>query len=93
MNNFEEVIDLSKNIVTTFKGKILVIKKPYLYFGPVTLQYLPNGGIQTIYQNQLVINCKNGFIASKEVEYEGKNFTIEEFSKQYGELVNTILPN
>ena len=93
MTNFEELLDLSKNIITTFKGKILNIKRPYLYFGPVTLQYLPYGGIQLVYDHQLILTTKNGFVASKELSYDGKELTVDEFVKLYPELVNEILPN
>ncbi len=83
----------TKNIETLFLGKNLILKNIYLYQGPLTMQYLPFGGIQMIYNNQMVINTNIGYIATKEVEYDGKIYSIEKFSNLYPHLVNLVLPN
>ena len=87
-------LDLNtKNIETLFLGKKLILKNIYLYQGPLTMQYLPFGGIQMIYNNQMVINTNIGYIATKKVEYDGKIYSIEEFSNLYNHLINLVLPN
>lgn len=81
------------DIETRLFGKKLVLKNIYFYDGPITLQYLPHGGIQAIFNDIMIINTKNGFIATNEVEYDGLNYTINEFSYLYNDLVNIVLPN
>ena len=89
---FNNITLNQKNIETMFKGKKLILKNIYQYNGPITLQYLPVGGIQIIYQGQMVINCNLGFIATKEVEYNGICYSVQEFSNLYKDLVNYVLP-
>ena len=93
MTDFNLDIDLSKDIETTFHGKKLTLKNPYAYYGPITLQYLPYGGIQAVFDYQIIINCKNGFIASKEVIYDGKEMTSKQFIESFDNIVNEVLPN
>ncbi len=85
--------NIDKDIVTKYNGKTLVLKNVYIYDGPVTLQYLPSGGIQLIYNDELVIRINDGFIACKEVIYDNKNYLINDFYKIHNNLINTILPN
>ena len=93
MTDFNYPIDLSSNIVTTFHGKILILKDLYLYDGPITLQYLPYGGIQSTFGYQLILNCRNGFIASKSVVYDGKEMSSKQFIEMFDHVVNEVLPN
>ncbi len=88
-----EIPEYFQDIETKFKGKKLILKNIFLYDGPITMQYLPNGGIQSLFHNNLIIKTESGFIATKEVEYDGINYTIGEFSIMYDDLVNTVLPN
>ena len=93
MTDFNSYIDLSKDIITSYNKKQLIIKNPYLYNGPITMQYLPYGGIQSIYDYKIIINCKNGFIASDFVIYDGIAMSSKQFIDNNSNLVNTILPN
>lgn len=93
MTDFSELIDLNKDIITTYNGKTLIIKRPYLYYGPITMQYLPYGGIQSVYDYKIIINCKNGFVASDFVIYDGIAMSSKQFIVNNNNLVNTVLPN
>lgn len=94
MTNFNEFIDFRVPLKTTFRGKELTLYHCYLYQGPITLQALPYGGIQSIYQYHLIIYTKSGFVACDEIEYDGFFMTAKEFINQYEQqLVNTVLPN
>ena len=89
-NHLEGLVD---EIETTLFGKKIILKNLYRYDGPLTMQYLPNGGIQMIINNQMVISTNIGYLATKEVEYEGLLYSIEELSHKYKNLVNLVLPN
>lgn len=94
MTNFNEFIDFRVPLKTTFRGKELILYHCYLYQGPITLQALAYGGIQSIYQYHLIIYTKSGFVACDEIEYDGFFMTAKEFINQYEQqLVNTVLPN
>lgn len=94
LNSFDYSInDMGKSITTKYDGKMLILLNVYLYDGPITLQYLPSGGIQTIYNNELVIRVKDGFIACKSVIYDCNYYSINAFVKLYPNLINQILPN
>ena len=90
---FNNLNNLKGNIKTTLLGKELILKDLYRYQGPLTLQYLPNGGIQMIYQNQMIINTNLGYLATKKVIYDGIEYSIEELQKIVPNLVNLVLPN
>lgn len=90
---FNNLNNLKGNIKTTLLGKELILKDLYQYQGPLTLQYLPNGGIQMIYQNQMIINTNLGYLATKKVMYDGIEYSIEELQKIVPNLVNLVLPN
>ncbi|MBQ8207034.1 MAG: hypothetical protein IJZ77_06180 [Bacilli bacterium] len=93
MTDFNELIDLNNDIITTYNGKTLIIKRPYLYYGPITMQYLPYGGIQSVYDYKIIINCKNGFVASDYIIYDGIAMSSKQFILNNNNLVNTVLPN
>lgn len=59
MTNFNECIDFRAPLKTTFQGKELILYHCYLYQGPITLQALPYGGIQSFYQYHLIIYTKS----------------------------------
>lgn len=92
LTNFNEEINMDEDIYTTYNGKYLVLKDIYRYVGPITLQYLPYGGIQALFDHQIIINTKSGFIASRNVIYDGISMSSEEFISKHDNLVNTILP-
>lgn len=83
---------MRNDIITTLYGKLLILKNVYDYDGPITLQYLPIGGIQAIFDNAMIINSRYGFIATEEVVYDGIRYTIRKFKKKFPNLVNLVLP-
>ena len=91
--NFDSKININDDIYTTYKNKELILKHVFYYDGPITLQYLPNGGIQSTFNYNLIINSKYGFIACKYVIYDNKKLTLFDFINSNKDLVNTILPN
>lgn len=94
MVDFCKPIDLSNNrLETMYNGRKLVLFNPKMYEGPITLQALPYGGIQSIYNNQLIIYTKNGFISTDLVEYNGILMTTKKFIEIEDNLVNQILPS
>ena len=90
---FSNLVSYTNDIETTLYGKKLILKNLYQYVGPLTMQYLPYGGIQMIINGQMVISTNIGYLATKEVEYDGIYYTINEFSNRFSNLVNLILPN
>lgn len=94
MTNFNFPIDINNNIKTTFNKKELILKNLYFYDGSITRQYLPYGGIQSIMNYSLIINCVNGFIASDNLIFDNREMTSKEFIRIMGEnIVNQVLPN
>lgn len=79
------------DIKTVYNNKSLILKDVYNYNGIITLQYLPNGGIQMIRNDEMIINYNNGFVATKLVNYDGVDYNIKEFSKIFPNLVNQVL--
>ena len=63
------------------------------YAGPITLQYLPNGGIQSVFGGNLIIKVNNGFLKVDKVIFENKEMNSKEFISLIGEdkLVNFVL--
>ena len=63
------------------------------YVGPVTLQYLPNGGIQSLFGGNLIVKVNNGFLKVTKIHFEKKDFTSKEFISFIGEenLANQVL--
>ena len=90
---FNNLNSYKNDIETTLYGKKLILKNLYQYVGPLTMQYLPYGGIQMIINGQMVISTNLGYLATKEVEYDGVNYTINEFIQRFSNLVNLVLPN
>ncbi len=80
------------DLVTVFDNKKLILKNLKPYNGIITLQYLPNGGIQMIRDNKMIINYNNSFIYTEEVNFDNQNYKIIEFTKLYPNLVNQVLP-
>lgn len=79
-------------LITKFNNKELVLKNIKPYNGIITLQYLPNGGIQMIRDNKMIVNFNNAFYYTEEVNYDNKDYSIMEFNKMFKNLVNTVLP-
>ena len=83
----------NNNLTTTLFGKKLVLHNVRQYNGPVTMQLLPFGGIQTVFGGNLVINCKNGFFTCDNVTYDQQQYATKDFVKLFDNLVNLVLPN
>ena len=84
---------IGQDIETMLFGKKLILKNVQLYDGPVTLQLLPYGGIQSVYDYNLIINTKQGFIYPLDIFYDDAHFTTKDFIIKYSNLVNLVLPN
>lgn len=93
MTDFSKPIDLNKPIITTFKNKSLILNNLFFYDGPITRQLLPYGGIQGVNDYLLIINCKNGFIASNDLIYDNNKMSSKEFILMFEDVVNEVLPN
>ncbi len=92
--DFNQDFDFINNTgYTYFNGKKLVLVKYYNYIGPITLQYLPNGGIQSVFNYHLIIKVNNGFIACDELIYDGVKMNSKTFIMKYPNLINQVLPS
>ena len=91
--NFENEVHMGEDLYTTYQGKELVLKEVYRYFGPVTMQYLPYGGIQSVFNYQLIITTKSGFITTDFVIYDGQEMPVKDFIEKFPDLVNEVLPS
>lgn len=75
-----------------FKNQLLIFTKFYCYFGPITLQYLPSGAIQSLNNNELIIKVNNGFLAIKELMINNITISSKQFINEHKkELLNAIL--
>ncbi|MDE6656615.1 MAG: hypothetical protein K2J85_06470 [Anaeroplasmataceae bacterium] len=91
--DFNEEVIIGSDIYTTYQGKELVLKDVYRYYGPTTMQYLPYGGVQSVYDYQIIITTKSGFIATRNVIYDGKELSSKEFILLFPDIVNEVLPS
>ena len=92
MTDFNKLIDLNNPIVTTFNKKELILLDPYMYEGPITMQFLPFGGIQSVYNYHIILNTFNGFIAVDYVIYDNEKMTSQQFIERFDNIVNIVLP-
>ena len=93
MNNFNNIINEHEDVITTFKGKTLILKDMQTYDGPITMQYLPNGGIQSIYNYHIIINTLKGFMFCDILIYDDKKMSSKQFIEMFSNIVNEVLPN
>lgn len=93
--DFNKDIDfnLTNSGYTYFKKEKLVLLNFYSYNGPITMQYLPNGGIQSTYNYHLIIKVNNGFLACDNLIYKNKKISSREFIENNKDLINFILPS
>ncbi len=91
--DFQNPVVPGMNIVTTYLRKTLILENVYFYDGPITMQYLPYGGIQSVFHHRLILAAKNGFITCDSVIYDGKRMTVQAFTDAHENLVNVVLPN
>ncbi len=96
-----QVLDFNKDIDYTSQAilKATFLDKPIYfvtyepYFGPITMQYLPNGGIQSLFSGYLIIKVNNGFMKVSQLIFQNQNYTSFEFIAKYPDLVNQVLQN
>ena len=92
--DFSKPIDYNQPILMTyFQKEPIIFTKFGPYHGPVTLQYLPYGGIQSVFHGHLIIHIVNGFMSVDELIYQGIIYQSDEFITRYPDLVNQVLPN
>lgn len=93
--DFEKDFDFeSKDFYkANLNGEELIFTSFKKYDGPITLQFLPNGGIQSLFGYILIIKVNNGFLGVEELIYKGKKMSSKEFIElnKDKELVNQIL--
>lgn len=90
--DFNEEVTIGQDIITEYLGKMLILKRVRKYNGPITMQSLPYGGIQSTYHGYLIIYTKSGFIHPTYVVYDDQNYTETEFVELFPDLVNEVLP-
>lgn len=85
--------DSKNNYLVYLNGEQIVLTKFKQYDGPITLQYLPNGGIQSLFDYNLIVKVNNGFLGVKELFYKGNIYTSKAFIEMMGDdkLINQIL--
>ena len=93
MTDFNKIIYEHEDVLTTYKGKTLTLLDMRYYDGPITMQFLPNGGIQSVYNNLIIINTLKGFMFCDIIIYDNKKMSSKEFIELYGNIVNEVLPN
>lgn len=93
MNNFNNIINEHEDVITTFKGKTLILKDMQTYDGPITMQFLPSGGIQSTYNYHLIINTLKGFMFCDILIYDDKKMSSKQFIEMFPNIVNEVLPN
>lgn len=90
--DFNEAVTMGQDIVTEYLGKTLILKQVEPYHGPVTMQLLPYGGVQSVFGGHLIIYTKSGFIHPNSIVYDGTIYSESEFTSRYSDLVNQVLP-
>lgn len=90
--DFNEAVIIGQDIVTEYMGKPLILKQVQLYEGPVTMQLLPYGGIQSVFDGHLIVHTKSGFIHPSAIIYDGIIYSESNFTSRFSDLVNQVLP-
>lgn len=67
-------------------GEKIIFRTFQKYDGPITLQYLPSGGIQSLFAYKLIIRVNNGFLEIDELEVDGDVISSKTFIENKGEL-------
>ena len=80
-----------KTINAKLDNKELILLDLHKYKGLVTLQYLPNGGIQMVTDTEIIINTEYGFLSTSKVIFDNIEMDVKTFKKKYPNLVNTVL--
>lgn len=93
MDSFNKIIKEHENVYTSYKGESLVLVDMQTYDGPITMQYLPFGGVQSVFNNHLIINTLKGFMFCDIVIYGNKRISSKQFVEMFPTIVNEVLPN
>lgn len=93
MEKFDRIINEHEDVVTLYKGKKLVLKNMQSYVGPITMQYLPYGGVQSVYDFHLIINTLKGFMFCDILIYDDEKMSSKQFIEMFPHIVNEVLPN
>lgn len=92
--DFARPIDYSQRLLqTSYDGRPLIFTNFFPYEGPVTLQALPYGGIQSVFGGVLIIYTAGGFLGADQLIYDNKLMSSEQFVSEHQDLVNQVLPN
>lgn len=89
--DFNNEINNGDTIKTKFNNKDLVLIDLTFYDGPLTMQLLPYGGIQSVYNYNLIIHFKNGYYKPNKIVYNGLEMSVKEFIINNENLVNYVL--
>lgn len=81
------------NYLVYFRDEKIIFTKYKKYKGPITLQLLPYGGIQSLNRNKIIVALKNGYLEVSELIYKDEEMTSKDFINLVGrdELLNAIL--
>lgn len=93
MNSFQNIINEHDDVITSYLGKKLILKNMKTYDGPITMQYLPLGGIQAVINYHLIINTLKGFMFCDILIYDNRKMSSKQFIEMFPNIVNEVLPN
>ena len=81
------------NYLVYFNNEKIIFTKYKKYKGPITLQLLPCGGIQSLNKNKIIVALKNGYLEVSKLIYKDEEMTSIDFINLIGadELLNAIL--
>lgn len=90
--DFNEDFNFSSSCVyqTTFNEEEVLLLEYQKYEGPITLQYLENGGVQSLFHGHLIIKMNNGFLDVIKLKFKDQILTSNEFINMFNEtgLIN-----
>ena len=93
MTDFDKIIYEHQDVKTTFNGKQIILVNMRTYDGPITMQYLPYGGIQSTFNNYIIINTLKGFMFCDTIIIDNEKISSKKFIELFGNIVNEVLPN
>ncbi len=90
--DFSMPIEYNQTILKAYYQDLPIYFTKYgPYDGPVTMQYLPNGGIQSFFGGNLIIKVENGFMKVNKLVYKNKRYSSKKFIQVYPDLLNEVL--
>ena len=86
--NFNEDIEFGGDLIylTKFKEEEVEFLTFSKYNGPITMQYLPNGGIQSLIGNYVIVKVNNGFLKVEKLKFKDQILSSKEFIESVGEM-------